>query len=122
MRSETIIADTPGLTYRRLDYWCRAGYLGQGHARPVGSGYQRNFSAEEVARLRHMAFFVTKGFEVKAAAEIAEEAVFYADDGGKWSFMSDDGLMEIIWVLPKNSEKTSSKIVRSANAGGMMDS
>ncbi len=45
------VVATSGLTYRQLDYWCRAGVLGPERARGPGTGYPREWTPEDVAIL-----------------------------------------------------------------------
>jgi hypothetical protein len=41
-----------GITYRKVDYWCRQGVLGEEHRRPIGSGQHRRLTALDVTALR----------------------------------------------------------------------
>jgi hypothetical protein len=45
-------ADLAGITYRKVDYWCREGVLGEELRVPVGSGNQRQLTARDVCVLR----------------------------------------------------------------------
>lgn len=47
-------AEDQPITYRQLDYWCRSGYV-PGQEGEVGSGCQREFSAEQVEAVRRVA-------------------------------------------------------------------
>lgn len=47
MKSTELVETTPGLTYRKLDFWCRHGVFGNEKIDP-GSGYRREFSEVEV--------------------------------------------------------------------------
>lgn len=41
-----------GITYRKLDYWCREGVLGEEHQVPAGSGHSRQLTDLDVAALQ----------------------------------------------------------------------
>lgn len=62
MNSADLIAATPGLTYRMLDFWCHKGVFGDRVSAGSGSGYRRNFTAQDLAIARVLArFSVTFG-------------------------------------------------------------
>lgn len=75
MNSERVCA-TAAITYRQLDHWTRLGYL-----RPmqenrkgnpgVGSGYDRDYPASEVAAARVMGQLLAAGLTPAAAARVA---------------------------------------------------
>jgi len=44
-----------GVSFRQVDYWCRAGYLGLRLRRGQGSGTQRMFTVDETFRLAVLA-------------------------------------------------------------------
>lgn len=54
MNSTDLISTSPGLTHRRLDYWCDHGVFGDTKARP-GRGTRRDFDAEDVLVARTLA-------------------------------------------------------------------
>lgn len=74
MNSREVLAYTPGLTYRKLDYWTRAGYLPDA---PVshGSGADREWTPRHRAILVVMVRLVGAGMEPAAASKIAAVAV-----------------------------------------------
>lgn len=43
------VADAAGITYRRLDYWCRIGLVRSSLSSATGSGSRRGFSAHDAA-------------------------------------------------------------------------
>jgi DNA-binding transcriptional MerR regulator len=61
-----------GLTYRKLDYWSRRGYLVSERAKP-GSGHPRTWSSDEIAVARAICRLTGVGFTLSAAAKIARE-------------------------------------------------
>lgn len=66
-----------GLSYRRLDYWARRGYLHPEHDKPeqaYGSGYPRRWPAEELAVAARMTRLLAAGFTLAAAARWARTA------------------------------------------------
>jgi predicted site-specific integrase-resolvase len=50
--TSTEVMALTGITYRRLDWWVRAGYIRPSVRSKGGSGYPRLFSAEDVERVR----------------------------------------------------------------------
>jgi DNA-binding transcriptional MerR regulator len=64
-----------GITYRQLDYWCRDG--GVVRAEP-GSGSQRQFSDDEVARLRFVADMVKAGIRMSEARDALDSPIHMA--------------------------------------------
>lgn len=75
------VADAVGISYRRLDYWCRLGAV-----RPVidanGSGSQRRFSPDEVRIVRAVDALMRLGCTVDEAAAAAVELRFLP--AGAW--------------------------------------
>ena len=60
-----------GVTYRRVDYWIRIGYIKPiGDSRP-GTGHERVFSLREVEVCAWMAELIRAGFRPGIAARIA---------------------------------------------------
>jgi len=63
-----------GITYRQLDYWTRAGYLGDcrtaGDQCP-GTGHQRAYTADELARVAQIACLIRAGYRADVAARLA---------------------------------------------------
>lgn len=47
LTSQDIISRCPGLTYRKLDYWCKGGCFGPEHAL-TGTGGRRRFDEDDV--------------------------------------------------------------------------
>lgn len=69
MKAAEVLADTPTITYRQLDFWCSKGWL-----RPDqrgGSGYARTFSGDEARVARTMARLVAAGLKPDAAHRVA---------------------------------------------------
>lgn len=64
----------PGVTYRQLDYWVRAGYLRPTVPTP-GTGTARDWSPEEIEIARLMARLTAAGFDLAVAARVAREQV-----------------------------------------------
>jgi DNA-binding transcriptional MerR regulator len=62
-----------GVTYRRLDYWARMGWLRPDGGR--GSGCWRKWSDDELAVAALMARLIDGGLALRAAAPIARRAV-----------------------------------------------
>lgn len=60
------------LTYRKLDFWVRQGYLRPDKATP-GTGRAREWTNSELAMARLMAGLVDGGFVPSAAAEHARK-------------------------------------------------
>jgi DNA-binding transcriptional MerR regulator len=61
------------LTYRKIDFWCRSGYI-PGHEGMTGSGFPRRFSPDQVRRLHALARLTAAGFTLNAAALIDDRA------------------------------------------------
>lgn len=64
-----IIAEL-GVSYRRLDYWVRCGYIRLDDATP-GSGHPRAWPDSEVAVAREILRLTSAGLTVKTAADAA---------------------------------------------------
>lgn len=56
-----------GITYRSLDYWCRAGLLSPDLTTRHGSGRYRTFTLDDVAVIDAAASLVDAGLTVRAA-------------------------------------------------------
>lgn len=69
---------SPTLTYRRLDYWSREGYLKVVNSDP-GSGQRRYWSAEEAHVAVTMASLVDAGLTVPAAHRAARNGGWLAE-------------------------------------------
>ena len=86
--SEQLVAAIPHLTYRRLDWWIRQGYLPDDEdgaiTHDTGSGHQRRFHPRQVLALRHMAHLVGQGVTVDRAADAASVAEHMWD--GTWRY------------------------------------
>jgi hypothetical protein len=65
--SAVLVESVHGLTYRKLDFWARCGYI-RPNETVLGSGYARTFAPEEVAVVWRMARLVDVGFTAAAAA------------------------------------------------------
>lgn len=80
MVSTTTIADELGISYRRLDYWIRVGYL---HAEgQQGSGYRRVMDEKEILIARYMVRLLEAGLAVDGASIVARRMVYDgAEDG-----------------------------------------
>jgi len=59
-----------GLSFRQVDYWCDKGYLRPDAAHP-GTGYARNFTADEVRVAGVMKRLVDAGLRVDVAERVA---------------------------------------------------
>ena len=70
----TAHARAVGISYRRLDYWTRAGYLRPANS-GLGSGVWRQWSEHELNVARAMARLVTAGLTVPVAARCARAHV-----------------------------------------------
>lgn len=62
------------ISYRRIDYWCRRGYL---HPEDdgLGSGNYRRWPEMEIEVARKMAVLIDGGFTPAAAARIARSTL-----------------------------------------------
>lgn len=68
------LAEHVGITYRQLDYWAKKGWLGRKSA--PGSGSDRNFTPDEVARAVIMAELIKHlGMKPYAASQLAARFV-----------------------------------------------
>jgi DNA-binding transcriptional MerR regulator len=63
------VCEETGITYRRLDFWVRQGYLRP--AGQTGTGHRRKWPESEVRVARHMSRLIDAGWTVAAAARIA---------------------------------------------------
>jgi hypothetical protein len=61
-----------GISYRQLDHWARKGYLGHAAQAHVGTGYTRDWTYTETAKVERMALLVKAGMGPAAAARIAD--------------------------------------------------
>jgi DNA-binding transcriptional MerR regulator len=59
-----------GVSYRRLDFWTRSGYLRPNNPMP-GTGTSRDYPPDEVVVARRMARLVDAGIAIPIAARIA---------------------------------------------------
>jgi hypothetical protein len=66
----TDLCERSGLTYRRVDYWTRQGYLSAVRGTP-GSGWTRIYPLSEVAVARRMRLLVDAGMNPEPAARAA---------------------------------------------------
>lgn len=55
MNSTGLIRSTPGLTHRKLDFWCRNGVFGASKIDGGGSGSRREFDETEIRIARVLA-------------------------------------------------------------------
>ena len=80
-----------GLTYQRVDFYSRAGYLRPiDEARP-GSGYQRRFTDTECRIARLLKQLLDLGLTVAAAVSVAREHV----EAGRPLVVGEDGFLLI---------------------------
>ena len=74
-----------GISYRRLDHWCRAGYLDD---TATGSGSRRMFTEREVDLIYAVRGLTRAGFNVQPAFDIARRLIdddrFVIGVGGIW--------------------------------------
>jgi DNA-binding transcriptional MerR regulator len=77
-----------GITYRNLDYWCRAGYLptSERHSH-LGSGYPRDFTEAEAEHVAALARLVKAGIRLDVASKALRE-------------QTDDGAIPASLILP----------------------
>ena len=106
--SEQLVAAIPHLTYRRLDWWIRQGYImddADPDALLTGSGHQRRYSPAEVLQARHMAHLVGHGVTVERAALAALHAERIWTGEWRWHIRGEGELfgapsLAITWRLP----------------------
>lgn len=65
----TAVASACGITYRRLDYWSRQGYL---DIPSRGSGHPRDLTQDQATAVGVLAALVAAGLEPQVAAEVAK--------------------------------------------------
>jgi DNA-binding transcriptional MerR regulator len=53
--SSTQVCAAAGVTYRQLDYWCRAGLVAPSISDAAGQGTRRGWSPADVAAVRRLA-------------------------------------------------------------------
>jgi hypothetical protein len=70
-----------GVSYRRLDYWARMGYL-RPHGEGCGSGRRRAWSEPELRVASVMARLVDAGLALPIAAAVARQIVESANPTG----------------------------------------
>jgi len=79
-----------GITYRKLDYWCRTGVL-----RPLvdatGSGSQRRFSSANLAAARAAGQLAALGAPTKVRAAVAAEMAELDEGPGDWLVVTPAG-------------------------------
>jgi hypothetical protein len=69
-----VLAAVPGLSYRRLDFWTRRGWLVPVvRDEDAGSGFPRRYTLAEVAVASRMWALVEVGFETSVAAGAARD-------------------------------------------------
>lgn len=81
MKTGELIKAT-GVTGRQLDHWSRRGYI---DATLPGSGHHRQWSDEQVRRVRNLVRLTNAGVELEVAAAVAsqlEEGQTEVDLGG----------------------------------------
>ena len=69
-----------GVTTRQLDHWCRRGWISPRTQQPIGHGIVREFTRDEVTRIKHLAALVNAGMRPELAAAALDRAV---DDNGR---------------------------------------
>lgn len=69
MQARHVVREYP-ITYRQLDLWTKAGYLGEG-SKETGSGKAREYSRSEITLLERIILFVAAGVRPQIAAAIA---------------------------------------------------
>jgi len=79
--SADLVAGIDGLTYRRLDFWCRQGYLRPNEKDP-GSGKARTWTTDEAEVVRRMTTLVSAGMKPAAAGQLARLGAGEIDLGG----------------------------------------
>ena len=71
--STELLQACPGLSYRQLDQWCRAGVIAPAVG-ALGSGSRRRFHAEQVRIVRLLSELSALGASYRAMAQAALEA------------------------------------------------
>lgn len=64
-----------GLSYRKLDYWVRIGYVESSVRDAHGSGSQRLYSAQDVERIQAILALTRCGFELGGAVRLVDGAI-----------------------------------------------
>lgn len=67
------LARSIGITYRKMDYWCKLGYLQPLDPEP-GSGYERLWPGAELEIARRMGRLAAAGLPLAFAAHLARDA------------------------------------------------
>jgi hypothetical protein len=71
-----VLSKQTGLSYRKIDYWLRAGFVdGNRPEFTPGSGYARELSGLQIDVLRYMGILVTAGLRPDVAGAIARTHV-----------------------------------------------
>lgn len=112
--SDDLVRAIPGLTYRRLDYWIRQGYIPDHDHLETTQGYPRTFTPHQVLVLRHMTALVNEGVKVEAAATAAAHAERLAS--GEWRYrmpsaLSDTSVLTMYWRLPQSQTADAEHVV-----------
>lgn len=68
-----------GVTYRKLDYWIARGWI-SGQAKDLGQGIPRNWTTDQIERVREIAAAIEEARAVLLAAGIGD----YAGRNGTW--------------------------------------
>lgn len=78
LTSQELISRCPGLTYRKLDYWCKGGCFGEQHT-SAGSGTRRQFTEQDL-RVAQIINRVSLAFQTKRGGH-ADLVALYASVG-----------------------------------------
>lgn len=90
------ITNRAGITYRQLDFWCRAGLV-PGFPQIVGSGTPRVFTEEQAEFVEALAILVRAGLPPRLAAEaLVDQAI----DGDLPTTVELAGGVRVTFTIP----------------------
>jgi hypothetical protein len=92
------IARAVGVSYRRLDYWARCGYL-RADGEGSGSGVRRRFSDDELRVAQLMARLVDAGLTVPTAANVARCAIADERGGSAYAHLAEGVYLSVVLDL-----------------------
>lgn len=94
------VCELTGVNYRRVDFWCRSGYVGTRlRDQHVGYGRRRLFTPNELYTLRHLATLVDIGLEPRTAWELLLNKMERLVDGSFRVKVNDK--VAIYWTLDR---------------------
>jgi len=68
--SAKFTADVVGITYRQLDYWARTGLITPSRAQATGSGSRREYSYDDLVRLKVIKRLLDNGIKLEKVRAI----------------------------------------------------